>query len=104
MKQHEALVYMTKDEALKFVGIPSLSKKKGRRPIESDDFCLEVLRSVAKEKPKLNRENIRSDVIIRLEKRKKEGVMNYVPSESWMKEKLKLAYETLGWIAADPVS
>jgi hypothetical protein len=85
-----ALVYVDKDDALQFIGSPVTEIGKGGRPAhDSDEFWIQVLRIMVKSKPKLTREQIKNEVLpVLLESR----------SEGWIKKKLKMAFETLGWL------
>ncbi len=92
---YDALVYVAKDEAAKLIA-PQVSKKGkgGRYPLDSDKFWIDVLRITVKAKPKFSREQIKDKV---LEQFRSEPDDITHPSPSWMKHKLKVAYNTLGW-------
>jgi hypothetical protein len=92
----DSLVYIAKDEALQFIGAPvSQNGRVGRRSLDSDRFWFEVLGLLIKEKPRLSREQITNSVCAKLAQYKD---ANEQRSSTWVKSKLKAAYEYLGWL------
>jgi hypothetical protein len=88
------VVYISKEEALQFIGASVPQKGRGgRRSLDSDRFWVEVVRCLVKNKPGRSREQITSEVREQLDKQN----INERRFATWIKDKLKAAYEELGW-------